>query len=337
MKDLHNYNLLQHNTFGMNVNCARFLEFGSEKELQEILPTLRENRWFVIGGGSNLLFVGDFNGIIVHSGIRETEIVREDDANVWLRCGSGCVWDDVVAQCVANAWYGAENLSKIPGEVGASAVQNIGAYGVEVKDLIDSVEAFEVETGEKKIFANADCNYGYRQSRFKQEWKGKFVITYVTYRLQKHFQPALQYGNILQTLEKENIENPTAVDVRNVVGSIRDAKLPDPKKIGNAGSFFMNPVVDESVAHALLEQFPQMPHFALANGKVKIPAGWLIEQCGWKGKRQGSVGVYEKQALVLVNYGGATGDDVRRLCETIVEDVYNRFKISIHPEVNIVE
>ena len=231
--------------------------------------------------------------------------------------------------------YGAENLSIIPGECGASAVQNIGAYGAEAKDLIDEVEAVEISTGEVHHFKNADCAYSYRQSKFKHEWRDKYLITSVTYRLSKTYHPKLDYGNIRAALAERGIENPTAIELRQTITDIRNAKLPDPKEIGNAGSFFMNPIVPKAKYEELAALYERMPHYTIDAEHEKIPAGWMIEQCGWKGKALGPAGVYAKQALVLVNLGGASGADVVRLCQTIQHDVKEKFGVEILPEVNV--
>ena len=254
-------------------------------------------------------------------------MVKETEEEVEVRVGAGEVWDDFVAYTVANGWYGAENLSLIPGEVGASAVQNIGAYGVEAKDLIVSVDTFGLETGEERRFMREECRYAYRESVFKQELKGKYAVTFVTYRLKKHPVFHLEYGNIRAELEKQgcqvDLEN-----VRRIIIAIRQAKLPDPKVLGNAGSFFMNPVVPKMQFEALLAQYPDMPHYPVDDAHVKIPAGWMIDRCGWKGKRVGHAGVHEKQALVLVNCGGATGKEVMHLAEEIVASVRERFGVT---------
>lgn len=254
---------------------------------------------------------------------------------VFLRCGSGEVFDDVVAYAVEHGYHGAENLSIIPGEVGASAVQNIGAYGVEAKDIIYKVEAVEIATGKVMVFDNHDCQYSYRQSKFKHEWKDKYLVTHVTYRLIKAFVPDLDYGNIRASLAAKGIGKPTARQLRDVIIEIRNAKLPDPKVQGNAGSFFMNPIVEKAKYEELAALYPGMPHYTIDDGHEKIPAGWMIDQCGWKGKSLGNAGVHDKQALVLVNRGGAKGKEIVHLCETIQRDVKKKFGIEIHPEVNI--
>ena len=332
MKDLKNYSLKLHNTFGIDAKCSRFVEFAHEEEVVKFVTggELTEP-FFVLGGGANILFTKDFNGTILHSAIKDVHC----DGNL-LRFGSGVEWDSVVSYAVENGLYGSENLSIIPGEVGASAVQNIGAYGVEVKDLITTVEAIDLKTGEKVVFENSDCEYGYRQSKFKNEWKGRYFITYVTYRFEKEFRPKLEYGNILSYLESHGTNNPTAQELRNAIIEIRNSKLPDTKVLGNGGSFFINPIVGRAKYEELRTNYPEMPHYTIDEEHEKIPAGWLIEKCGWKGKSLGRAGVYEKQALVLVNRGGASGEEILNLCRAICDDVKKQFDIEIHPEVNII-
>lgn len=338
MKDIKNYNLLNHNTFGISGNCRRFVEFDNVDELQTCVRsiTAEDKPLLIIGGGSNLLLTCDFPGLVLHSAIMGREVVKESEGKVWLRCGSGEIWDDIVAYAVEKGWHGAENLSLIPGEVGASAVQNIGAYGAEAKDLIAKVEAVEVATGNVVEFSNEDCRYAYRQSRFKNEWKDHYVITYVTYCFSLDFCPDLDYGNIRHALEEQGIGKPTAQQLRQTVINIREAKLPDPKVTGNAGSFFMNPVVGRNVYERLAAQYEGMPHYVVDADHIKIPAGWMIEQCGWKGASLGRAGVHDRQALVLVNRGGATGEEVVTLYKRIIEDVRAKFGIEIHPEVNVI-
>lgn len=333
MIDQKNYSLLRHNTFGIDAKCKRFIEYSSVEEAQQVaeMITDADRPLLILGGGSNLLLTGDYNGTVLHSGIRFLE--QTDECHV--RCGSGFIWDDVVDYCVANNLYGAENLSIIPGEVGASAVQNIGAYGAEAKDLIECVEAVEIETGQICRFTNTECAYSYRQSKFKHAWKNRFLITAVTYKLSKTYNPKLDYGNIRVALAAKGIDNPTAMQLRETIIDIRNAKLPDPKVLGNAGSFFMNPVVPTHKYNQLAQQYVGMPHYTIDSEYEKIPAGWLIEQCGWKGKALGKAAVHNKQALVLVNCGGATGSEVVQLYKTIQHDVKQKFDIEIKPEVNI--
>lgn len=335
MKDIRNYSLLAHNTFGIEASCRRFLEYDTVEEAQQIVKglTAADSPLLILGGGSNLLLTGNYPGTVLHSAIKGIEVFDSDF--VYLRCGSGEVFDDVVAYAVAHGFHGAENLSIIPGEVGASAVQNIGAYGVEAKDLIYKVEAVEIATGKVVSFGNADCQYSYRQSKFKHEWKDKYLITHVVYRLSKNFVPDLDYGNIRASLADRGIEQPTAQQLREVIIDIRNAKLPDPRIQGNAGSFFMNPIVSKGMYEELAAQYPGMPHYTVDAEHEKIPAGWMIDQCGWKGKSLGKAGVHDKQALVLVNRGGAKGEDIVRLCDAIRKDVKEKFGIDIEPEVNV--
>lgn len=336
MKILRDYSLLPHNTFGMDVKASVFIEYASVKELKEVLSLyVKDNQWLHIGKGSNLLFTGDFSGIILHSAIKGYEVIHEDTNEVVVRVGAGEVWDDFVAMTVEHEWYGAENLSLIPGEVGASAVQNIGAYGVEAKDLIVEVEAIEVSTGKECIFKNEECGYAYRESVFKSSLKYQYLVTHVSYRLKKTPCYHLDYGNIRLELEKQKVRL-TLANVRQAIISIREAKLPDPKLQGNAGSFFMNPVISRKHFEALLVDYPLMPHYEVDAESIKIPAAWMIDQCGWKGKRLGRAGVHDKQALVLVNLGGAVGTEVIALSEAIQKSVYEKFGINILPEVNFI-
>lgn len=339
MKDLKHYSLLPHNTFGIQANCDRFIDMETEDDVMKLKDMLddKDMPLLIIGRGSNLLLTDDYHATVLHCSIKGKTIVKEDRNSVLLRCGAGEEWDSIVDYCVAHDWQGIENLSLIPGEVGASAVQNIGAYGTEVKEIIHSVEAVEISTGKKHTFSNEQCEYSYRQSKFKNEWKDRFIITHVTYRLEKStdYIPKVDYGNIKSELERKGISMPTMKDIRDVVISIRKDKLPDPEVEGNAGSFFMNPIVEKATFMNLLEQYPDMPHYNVDSEREKIPAGWMIDQCGWKGKTLGKAGVHDRQALVLVNRGGATGKDILLLCNTIRNDVRQKFGIDIHPEVNI--
>ena len=333
MRDLRDYSLLAHNTFGIDTRCSRFLEYETIEEAQQVAQVLAssDTPFIIIGGGSNLLLTRDFEGIVVHSALKGCSF-----EGMRMVCGSGVVFDDAVAMSLEQGLYGMENLSLIPGDVGASAVQNIGAYGVEVKDLIVEVEAVEIATGRLCTIKNADCQYGYRDSRFKHDWKNRYLVTHVTYQLAADFQPHLDYGNIRDELERRGITEPTAPQLRQVVIDIRQAKLPDPKVTGNAGSFFMNPVVSREQYEALAAHYPGMPHYTVDAQREKIPAGWMIDQCGWKGRSLGHAGVHDKQALVLVNRGGATGQEIVDLCNAIRKDVKETFGIDIHPEVNII-
>ena len=333
MRDLRDYSLLAHNTFGIDARCSRFLEYETVEEARLVAQVLAssDTPYIIIGGGSNLLLTRDFEGIVVHSVLKGCAF--QDTRMV---CGSGVVFDDAVAMSLDHRLYGMENLSLIPGDVGASAVQNIGAYGVEVKDFIVGVEAVEIATGRLCTFSNADCQYGYRDSRFKHEWKNRYLITHVTYQLSADFHPHLDYGNIRAELERCGIVEPTAQQLRQVVIDIRRAKLPAPEVMGNAGSFFMNPVVSREKYEALVADYPGMPHYTVDARREQIPAGWMIDQRGWKGRSLGRAGVHDRQALVLVNRGGATGQEIVDLCNIIRKDVKDAFGIDIYPEVNII-
>ena len=330
------------NTFGINAGCTKLLEFSNVEELKEFWPEIaearRQGKLLIIGRGSNLLPTDDYDGLVVRSRI----MGRNRLANDRLLVGSGETVDDVIAWSLSQGLYGMENLSIIPGEVGASAVQNIGAYGVEAKDFIVSLHALDIETGEIVEITNAECEYGYRQSRFKNDWKNRFIITDVTYQLSTSFIPHLDYGNIRKVLEEKGIScdikdgQLTAQLLRDTIIDIRNAKLPDYNIEGNAGSFFMNPIVNKEKFAELIAKYPNMPYYPAANDMVKLPAGWLIDQCGWKGKTLGRAGVHDKQALVLVNKGGATGEEIVALCRQVQKDVLDRFGVEIHPEVNIV-
>lgn len=332
MKIINNCPLKERHTFGMDVKADRLIEFANEDELKSALTGAVKPLLFM-GGGSNLLFLNNYSGTVLHSVIDNINIVAEDDNSVSVRVGSGVVWDDFVAYCVEKGWWGVENLSLIPGEVGASAVQNIGAYGVEVKDVLQSIEAISVDDLSKRIFTNAECNYAYRDSIFKKSLKGKYVITYVTYRLSKKANPNIGYGALKSVLA----ENPLLKEIRDAIIAVRNSKLPDPKVYGNAGSFFMNPVIPMEQFVELKSRYPEIPSYPASEGYIKVPAGWLIEKSGWKGKSLGNAAVYEKQALVLINRGGATGMEVKHLADTIIEDIKEIFGITLHAEVNYIE
>lgn len=332
-----NVSLKPYNTFGVDVKTKFFSEYDSVEELKMLLQsnTVKNNRLLHIGGGSNLLFLNDFDGIILHSKIKTIEVVEEDIFSVLLRVGSGINWDDFVAYCVEKNYYGIENLSLIPGEVGASAVQNIGAYGVEVKDVIEKVELIEIESIKFNSFSNKECDYSYRKSIFKEKLKGKTIITHVYFRLKKEPTYMLDYGHLKEAILKNG--EVSLANVRKTVIEIRESKLPDPKKLGNAGSFFMNPIIPKSQFDELLLSYPSMPHYPVSESEVKVPAGWLIEQCDLKGKQFERVAIYEKQALVIVNLGGATGEDIATVASLVQITVKKRFGIDLVPEVNFIE
>lgn len=306
------------------------------EELRVLLQTYKGERLLHIGAGSNLLFTKDFDGVVLHSRICFARALEEDAEGVNIEVGAGIVMDDLIAQVADMGLYGLENLSHIPGEVGASAVQNVGAYGVEAKDVIREVHAVAVESGEECVFSNADCRFGYRDSIFKNEWKGQYIITSVVFHLSKQPQPNLDYGNLRQALAGKE---PTPMNIREAVIAIRKQKLPEPAELGSAGSFFKNPIISPEHFQTILQQehkkAAEIPHFETADG-IKIPAAWLIEQCGWKGKRQGGAQVYEKQPLVIVNTGNATAQDIITLAADITESIAQRFQITLHPEVNYI-
>lgn len=337
MDILHNYSLRAHNTFGIDARCKHFVECSTVDQAQQAAQLLGSERQqlLIIGGGSNLLLTCDYPGMVLRSAIQGMQAVDDAD-DVLVRAGSGMTWDTLVARCVSNGWHGMENLSFIPGDVGASAVQNIGAYGAEAADIIYKVEAVRLSDAKVVEIDADDCGYGYRDSRFKHEWMNSYLITHVTYRLSRHFRPLLDYGNIRVELQQRNIEVPTAQQLRDVIIGIRRNKLPDPAIEGNAGSFFMNPVISRQQYEQLRAQYADMPHYDIDQDHVKVPAAWLIDQCGWKGRTIGRAGVHSRQALVLVNKGGATGQDIVDLCQSIRDDVERRFGIVINPEVNIV-
>lgn len=326
------FQLRPYNTFGIEARAAEFIDYTDARDLSDIFPLAGVARWLHIGGGSNLLFTRDYDGLVLHSSTTGVEVVAEDDETVDVRACAGLGWDDFVSMCVGRGWTGAENLSLIPGEVGASAVQNIGAYGVEACDLIRRVETFDTENRCHRTFEAAECGYSYRDSRFKHE--KQYIVTHVTYRLYKRFKPDLSYGNLSSIFAGQE-DRLTPAALREAVIGVRRAKLPDPEVTGNAGSFFMNPVVSEDKYRQLLSVYPSMPAYKVAGG-VKLPAGWLIDRCGWKGRSLGRAGVHPKQALVLVNLGGATAEDIMRLAATIEADVADKFGVAIKPEVNYI-
>ena len=331
-----NSSLLNFNTFNIDVKTDFLIEYDSVADLQSViqLDVVKSNRVLHVGSGSNLLFMRDFKGVILHSQIKSIDIVAEDEHSVFVEIGSGVVWDDFVAYAVGNGWGGVENLSLIPGEVGASAVQNIGAYGVEVQDVIEKVRAVAVESGQVREFSNVECEYDYRESIFKKELKGKYIVTSIIFKLDK--QPVFKLG--YQHLEEEVRKNGdlSLSNIRQTIIAVRESKLPDPKIEGNAGSFFMNPVISKHLFVELQSQYPNIPHYFISETLEKVPAAWLIDQCGWKGKQIGNAGVHDKQALVLVNKGGATGAEIVHLAEQIQLSVKTKFGIDLVPEVNYI-
>ncbi|RDV11986.1 UDP-N-acetylmuramate dehydrogenase [Pontibacter diazotrophicus] len=337
MKLQSDFPLKPYNTFGIEAKAKLFARFESVQELQTLLqmPELRQEEKLILGGGSNLLFTKDFDGLVLQNGIKGIQVVHEDEAHVLVKAGGGEVWHDFVLYALQQNYGGAENLSLIPGTVGAAPLQNIGAYGVELKDIFHELEAVHLETGEIRTFDNASCKFGYRESIFKNEMKGQYIVTSVTFRLYKKHTLNTSYGAITTTLEEMQVQQPNIQDISAAVCHIRQSKLPDPKQIGNAGSFFKNPEIPLEQYEQLKQQYAAIPSYPVSDTTVKVPAGWLIEQCGWKGKVLGNYGVHKNQALVLVNYGGAKGEHVRQLAYNIIASVDKKFGIRLHPEVNI--
>ncbi len=323
-----------HNTFGIEVCADTLIEFESEEELRKAL-LIAKDPVLTIGGGSNLLFMNDFHGTVLHSAIKGIEIVKNEEECVLIQVGSGEVWDDFVAFCTERELWGAENLTAIPGEVGASAVQNIGAYGAEAKDIITEVRTVSVADGSTRVFTNDECGYGYRESVFKNELKGKYIVTYVTYKLSRKPLPNIGYGSLKESVE--HLGSVTLPNIRTAVMQTRQSKLPDPKVLGNAGSFFMNPVISEELFQTIARKYPDVPSYPAGDGMRKVPAGWLIERCGWKGRALGKAAVHDRQALVLVNLGGATGADVKALADAVTDSVYEEFNIRLRTEVNYIK
>ncbi|MEO6168399.1 MAG: UDP-N-acetylmuramate dehydrogenase [Chitinophagales bacterium] len=335
---INNQDLESCNTFGISAIAKYFAEINSVDDFRSLIedPKFKAEEKLILGGGTNILFTKNFDGLVIRNSIRGIEVVKEDPYNTWIKVAAGEPWHPFVLYCVERNLAGIENLSLIPGLVGAAPMQNIGAYGVEIKDTCEEVEAVNRATGEPEVFSNAACEFGYRESVFKHKLKGQFMITAVTFKLNKIFKPHINYGDIKRTLEEMRVKEITIKSVSDAVIKIRSSKLPDPKVIGNAGSFFKNPVVTKKQFNELIAKHPLMPNYSQKNGEVKIPAGWLIEQCGWKGKVIGHTGAHKTQALVLVNYGNATGHEVYQLALEIKDSVLAKFGIKIIPEVNLV-
>jgi UDP-N-acetylmuramate dehydrogenase len=339
MKIRANISLKAMNTFGLDVKAAQFAECNSVIDLKEVLESypVSTQALLVLGAGSNVLFTKDYEGLVLLNRCKGIEVEQENSEHVWLRCGAGEVWDKVVEYAVHNNWGGIENLSIIPGCCGAAPMQNIGAYGVELNTVFESLEALEIKTGKIRQFTASQCEFGYRESIFKHKVKGQFIITSLLLRLtkEKHYLN-LQYGAINEILMRAEIKNPDIRAVRQAVIEIRTSKLPNPAELGNAGSFFKNPEISTELFSDIQAQYPSAPHYPLDNGMIKIPAGWMIEQCGWKGKKVGQTGAHANQALVLVNYGAAKGEEIYSLAMDIKASVFEKFKVEINPEVNII-
>ncbi|MFY7734255.1 MAG: UDP-N-acetylmuramate dehydrogenase [Bacteroidia bacterium] len=333
-----NISLKPFNTFGIDATASDFIEIDSIETLQFVIDNfnLANRKTLVIGGGSNILLTKNFDGLVLKMSIKGIEKINEDNEYVYLKAMAGETWHGFVMHCVANIYSGVENLSLIPGCVGAAPMQNIGAYGVEIKDTCFEVEAYNIETNEVKIFSNADCKFGYRESIFKHEAKGKYIISSVTFKLAKQAKINVSYGAIQDVLKSKNIENPTIQDVSEAVIAIRESKLPNPKVLGNAGSFFKNPEIPTEEYLTLKEKYPTLVGYKISETHTKLAGGWLIEQCGWKGKVVGNTGSHKDQALVLVNYGNATGNEIWKLAMQIQESVFEKFGVTIVPEVNVI-
>ncbi|MES2558788.1 MAG: UDP-N-acetylmuramate dehydrogenase [Bacteroidota bacterium] len=326
------------NTFGIEARAKEFVEIKSQEELEVLCINfnLKDRKVLVLGGGSNMLLTQDVDGMVIKISIKGISIVAENDDYVWVKAMAGEVWHDLVLWTIEKGYGGLENLSLIPGCVGASPMQNIGAYGVEIKHTFDSLEAIELDGGTIKTFSHAECKFGYRESIFKQEAKGKYIIFSVTYKLSKKPSFNTTYGAIQQTLQKNGVVEPSVKTISDAVIEIRSTKLPDPKVLGNAGSFFKNPEIPNAQFAELKQRFPEAVGYPATEGYTKVAAGWMIEQCGWKGKHVGHTGSHKDQALVLVNYGGATGKEIWQLAMDIQHSVFEKFGVIITPEVNVI-
>jgi UDP-N-acetylmuramate dehydrogenase len=338
MEILKNYSLKKFNTFGISVDGKYFTRVASMDDLLEVKDFISENncQFIVLGGGSNVLFLKDYEGLIVRNELSGIEILKEDENHVYVKAQAGEDWDDFVAWCVKNNFAGLENLSLIPGSIGASPIQNIGAYGVEMKDHFVELEGFHWETGEIRTWKYEDCQFGYRNSIFKNKLKGKAVILSVTFRLDKNPVFKTGYGAIQEEIKQMGVEQLSIEAIRDAVISIRKRKLPDPEEIGNAGSFFKNPVISERQFLSLKKTYPKIVSYQLSDGSHKLAAGWLIDRAAWKGKRIGNAGVHEKQALVLVNYGNANGNEIIQLASQIEQSVKEMFGVDLEREVNVI-
>ncbi len=334
---LENYSLKPHNTFNIDAKAKIFFEFTETEDLRlfwQSNSTWREEKLLVIGEGSNILFLDDFNGLVIHPNIPGLYPVKEDRQHIWIQVGAGEIWDEFVKYCVDSQLGGVENLSLIPGTIGAAPVQNIGAYGQEVRNVIDTVKAFDLETGTEVEFSNEECQFAYRNSIFKRELKNRIIITSVIFKLDKFPLFQLDYSRLEEKVMARgevNLEN-----IKQAVNEIRSSKLPDVKELGSAGSFFKNPEVGVDIAKQLETTFGRMPVYPTTEGKCKLAAGWFVENAGWKGYREGDAGVHDKQALVLVNYGKATGKDIFELSEKIRKSVFEKFGVNLEREVNCI-
>ena len=337
MEILENFSLKKYNTFGIEAKAKAFIAVHSADELQQILQENTAKKKFILGGGSNMLLTQDIDALVIHVDLKGKTIIKEDDNHVWVQSQAGENWHEFVLWTLDHDFGGLENMSLIPGNVGTTPVQNIGAYGTEIKDTFVSCEAMEIVTQKTRTFNHAECNFGYRESIFKREEKDKYVITSVVFKLtKKDHNIKTSYGDIIAELTKQDITTPTLKDVSNAVITIRKSKLPDPKELGNSGSFFKNPIVLKSDFNPIHAKFPEMKFYEVSETEVKVPAGWLIEQAGFKGKRFGDAGIHKNQALVLVNYGNATGQEILAVSRDIQQTVFEKFGIRIEAEVNVI-
>ena len=338
MNVIENYPLIKLNTFGIDVKAKYFTSINTVNELIEIKKSekFKDRELLILGGGSNILFTKDFNGLVILNNIKGKEIVDRNDDSIILKIGAGENWHELVMYCVDNGWGGIENLSLIPGNTGTAPMQNIGAYGVEIKETFVELEALEISSGKIVKFSNSECEFGYRESVFKNKMKNKYIILNITLELNKNPILNINYGDVKAILETKKIETPTIKDVSNAIISIRQRKLPDPKKIGNSGSFFKNPIIDINLLKLIEGKYPNVVSYKINENKFKIAAGWMIEKAGWKGKKFNNFGVHENQALVLVNYGLANGKEIFNLSEKIILDIKEKFGITLEREVNII-
>lgn len=337
MQIQHHFSLKKHNTFGIEANAEQFVAVHSVEELKTVLSENKSETKFILGGGSNMLLTQDIKALVIHVDLKGKKIIKDDDDFVWVESMAGENWHEFVLWTIDQNLGGLENMSLIPGNVGTTPVQNIGAYGTEIKDTFVSCEAMAIDTQEMKIFDKVACHFGYRESVFKHEVKDQFIITSVVFKLTKrNHKINISYGDITKELEKNNIITPTLKDVSNAVIAIRESKLPDPKVLGNSGSFFKNPIILKSEYEKIHTLHPEMPHYVISETHVKVPAGWLIERAGFKGKRFGDAGIHKNQALVLVNYGNATGQEILAVSQDIQVTVLKEFGIAIEAEVNVI-
>jgi UDP-N-acetylmuramate dehydrogenase len=337
MNIIPNFSLKKYNTFGIEAKARQFVAVHSIEDLNKVLTDNKQETKFILGGGSNMLLTQDIQALVIHIDLKGKKIIKEDDDFVWVESQAGENWHEFVLWTIDQNFGGLENMSLIPGNVGTTPVQNIGAYGTEIKDTFVSCDAMSIKTQEMKTFLKEDCHFGYRESVFKQELKDQYIITSVIFKLTKQYHKInTSYGDITAELTKNNIQNPSLKEVSNAVIAIRQSKLPDPKELGNSGSFFKNPIISRVLFNTVKEKFPDIKHYDVSETEVKVPAGWLIEQAGFKGKRFGDAGIHKNQALVLVNYGKATGQEILNVSKDIQKTIFEKYGIAIEAEVNVI-